>query len=113
MASTEGNVTLSQSKCSLSSQQPPSSHLLVLVEPNCLTKVRFIKKWEMVKMLKMLPIVSPEIKWVGALRQQYLYFMDYWIKGKYAKNHGSDSIDEKVICHLSNFRDRQTEIVAS
>ena len=30
----------------------------------------------------------------------------------YAKNQGPDSRDEKVICFLSNFRDRQTDIVA-
>ena len=30
----------------------------------------------------------------------------------YAKNHGPDSRDEKVICLSSNFRDRQADIVA-
>ena len=39
--------------------------------------------------------------------------MLHWIKGKlYAKNQGPDSRDEKKICLLNNFRDRQTVIVA-
>ena len=39
--------------------------------------------------------------------------MVQWIKGKlHAKNQGPDSRAEKVMCILSNFRDRQTDIVA-
>ena len=40
--------------------------------------------------------------------------MAHWIKGElYAKNQGPDSRDEKVICILSNLKDKHTDIVAN
>ena len=42
-----------------------------------------------------------------------IYSMVHWIKGElYAKNQGPDSRDEKVICILSNLKDKHTDIVA-